>query len=73
MKGNLYITNGNFGKYTIHRKLYNTNGELYKDNKENTCTIQIEKKIHSADTIHMDEQILQRLTSLKNHIYQQTH
>lgn len=31
------------------------------------------KKIHSADTIHMDEQILQRLTSLKNHIYQQTH
>lgn len=24
-------------------------------------------------TIHMDEQILQRLTSLKNHIYQQTH
>lgn len=53
MKGNLYITNGNFGKYTIHRKLYNTNGELYKSNKENTCTIQIEKKIHSADTIHI--------------------
>lgn len=54
-----------------------------------SCTIQMEnyikitkkihvqyklkKKIHSADTIHMDEQILQRLTSLKNHIYQQTH
>lgn len=52
MKGNLYITNGNFGKYTIHRKLYNTNGELYKNNKENTCTIQIEKNTQCRYNTH---------------------
>lgn len=31
--------NGNFGKYIIYRKLYNINGELYKNNKEKICII----------------------------------